>query len=65
MNWSMPEAEAQFRTWVVPGWIMVPEYGVVAAAATIIGLRRLMHPAMSQWSTDWMGLDDERRLEYA
>jgi len=40
------------RPWVVPGWIMVLEYGVVAAAATIIGLRRLMQPAMSRCSTD-------------
>ncbi len=38
--------------WAVPGWIMVLEYGVVAGAATIIGLRRLMQPAMSRCSAD-------------
>jgi len=40
------------RPWVVPGWIMVLEYGLVAVAATIIGLRRLTQPAMSQCSSD-------------
>ena len=28
------------RPWVVPGWIMLLEYGSVAAAAAIIGWRR-------------------------
>jgi hypothetical protein len=40
------------RPWVVPGWIMVLEYGAVAAAATIIGLRRVMSPATSQCSRE-------------
>ena len=34
------------RPWLVPWWIMVLEYGAVAAGATIIGLRRLMTPAI-------------------
>jgi len=29
------------RPWAVPGWIMLLEYGSVAAAALIVGLRRL------------------------
>jgi hypothetical protein len=30
------------RPWLVPGWVMLVEYGAVAVAATIIWLRRLM-----------------------
>ena len=40
------------RPWVVPGWIMVVEYGAVAAGATIIWLRRLVQPAIPQCSTN-------------
>jgi hypothetical protein len=32
------------RPWVVPGWIMLLEYGSVAVAGAIIGLRRIMRP---------------------
>src|SRR2546426_5357022 len=38
--------------WLVPGWIMVVEYGAVAAGATIIWLRRLVQPAIPQCSTN-------------
>src|SRR5262249_24058841 len=31
----------QGRPWLVPGWIMLLEYGSVAAAVAILGLRRL------------------------
>jgi len=40
------------RPWVVPGWVMMLEYGAMAACATIIGLRRLMQPAIPQCSTN-------------
>jgi alpha-1,6-mannosyltransferase len=33
------------RPWLVPGWIMLLEYGSVAAAGAIIALRRLTRPA--------------------
>ena len=33
------------RPWLVPGWIMVLEYGSVAAAAAVVGWRRLTRPA--------------------
>jgi alpha-1,6-mannosyltransferase len=33
------------QPWVLPGWIMPLEYGLVAIAAVIVGLRRLMRPA--------------------
>ena len=35
------------RPWLVPGWIMLLEYGSVAAAGVIIALRRLTRPAAS------------------
>ena len=38
--------------WLVPGWIMVVEYGAVAAGATIIWLRRHVQPAIPQCSTN-------------
>jgi hypothetical protein len=38
--------------WLVPGWVMVVEYGAVAAGAAIIGLRRLMEPAIPRCSTN-------------
>jgi alpha-1,6-mannosyltransferase len=34
------------RPWLVPGWIMLLEYGCVAAAAAIIILRRRTQPAL-------------------
>jgi alpha-1,6-mannosyltransferase len=40
------------RPWLVPGWIMLLEYGSVAAAGAIIGLRRLTRPAVSRCPTD-------------
>jgi hypothetical protein len=40
------------RPWLVPGWIMLLEYGSVAAAGAIIGFRRLTRPATPQCSTD-------------
>jgi alpha-1,6-mannosyltransferase len=33
------------RPWIVPGWIMLLEYGAVAAAGALLGLRRLTRPA--------------------
>jgi hypothetical protein len=40
------------RPWLVPGWIMLLEYGSVAVAGAIIGLRRLTRPAVPRSSTD-------------
>src|SRR6202795_4426933 len=40
------------RPWLVPGWIMLLEYGAVATAAAIILLRRITRPAPPQCSTD-------------
>jgi hypothetical protein len=40
------------RPWIVPGWIMVLEYGSVAMVAAIILLRRIVRPAVPQCSTD-------------
>jgi len=40
------------RPWLIPGWIMLLEYGCVATAAAIIGLRRITRPAATQYSTD-------------
>ena len=40
------------RPWLVPGWIMVVEYGAVAVGATIICLRRLVQPAIPRPSTN-------------
>ncbi len=40
------------RPWSVPGWIMVLEYGSVAAAGAIIEWRRLTRPAVPGSSTD-------------
>ena len=34
------------RPWLVPGWIMVLEYGSVAAAAAIVGFQRIRRPAV-------------------
>jgi alpha-1,6-mannosyltransferase len=38
------------RPWLVPGWIMLLEYGSVAAIAAIIALRRLRRPAGPRYS---------------
>ena len=40
------------RPWFVPGWIMLLEYGSVATAAAIIGLRRVTRPAALRCSAD-------------
>jgi hypothetical protein len=40
------------RPWVVPGWIVLVEYGSVAAAGAIIGYRRLKRPVITPSSTD-------------
>ncbi len=40
------------RPWIVPGWIMLLEYGSVAAAGAIIVLRRLTRPAQPESSMD-------------
>lgn len=40
------------RPWLVPLWIMIVEYGSVALAAAMIGLRRLRRPAVPQESTE-------------
>jgi hypothetical protein len=39
------------RPWLVPGWIMLLEYGAVAVAGAIIGWRRLIRPAVPVCST--------------
>jgi len=40
------------RPWLVPGWIMMLEYGSVAVAAAIISLRRIKRSAALQCSAD-------------
>jgi alpha-1,6-mannosyltransferase len=40
------------RPWLVPGWIMLLEYGSVAAAGAIIEFRRFTRPAVTRCSTD-------------
>jgi len=40
------------RPWLVPGWIMLLEYGAVATAGAIIAFRRFTRPAVTQCSTD-------------
>jgi alpha-1,6-mannosyltransferase len=40
------------RPWLVPGWIVLLEYGSVAVAAAIIGLRRITRSAALQCSAD-------------
>jgi len=40
------------RPWIVPGWIMLLEYGAVAVTAAIIGLRRHARPSVAECSTD-------------
>ncbi len=40
------------RPWLVPGWIMLLEYGAVATAAAIIAFHRFKQPAVTPSSTD-------------
>jgi alpha-1,6-mannosyltransferase len=40
------------RPWLVPGWIMLLEYGSVATAGAIIMLRRFTRQAVTRCSTD-------------
>jgi alpha-1,6-mannosyltransferase len=40
------------RPWLVPGWIMLLEYGSVATAGAIIEFRRFTRPAVTRCSTD-------------
>jgi hypothetical protein len=40
------------RPWLVPGWIMLLEYGSVATAGAIIVYRRFARPAITRCSTD-------------
>jgi alpha-1,6-mannosyltransferase len=40
------------RPWLVPGWIMLLEYGSVAVAGAIIEYRRFTRPAVARCSTD-------------
>jgi alpha-1,6-mannosyltransferase len=40
------------RMWLVPWWIMLLEYGFVAAAGAIIGLRQFTRPAIARSSSD-------------
>jgi hypothetical protein len=40
------------RPWLVPGWIMLLEYGSVAVTGAVIGLRRFLRPSASQCSSD-------------
>jgi alpha-1,6-mannosyltransferase len=40
------------RPWIVPGWIMILEYGSVAVAAAILALRRVTRPAALPCSAD-------------
>jgi alpha-1,6-mannosyltransferase len=40
------------RPWLVPGWIMLLEYGCIAMTAAIILLPRITRPAAPQRSTD-------------
>ncbi|MCU1218960.1 MAG: hypothetical protein JWN42_157 [Candidatus Angelobacter sp.] len=40
------------RPWLVPGWIMLLEYGTVAIAGAVIWLRRLVRPSVPRCSTE-------------
>ncbi len=40
------------RAWVVPGWILLLEFGSVATAAAILGIRRLSRPVAAPNSMD-------------
>ena len=43
---------AMGRPWLLPGWIMILEYGAMAIAGAIIVLRRITRPAIFRSSTD-------------
>jgi alpha-1,6-mannosyltransferase len=43
---------AMGQPWLLPGWIMILEYGSVAITAAIIVLRRITRPTISPSSTD-------------
>ncbi|MFZ0284924.1 MAG: hypothetical protein WAL32_06810, partial [Terriglobales bacterium] len=34
--------------WIVPGWMMLVEYGAVAAAAAVVGFRRFTRPPVTR-----------------
>jgi alpha-1,6-mannosyltransferase len=40
------------RPWLVPGWIMLLEYGCVAIAGAMIWFRRFKRPTVTPYSTD-------------
>jgi hypothetical protein len=40
------------RPWVLPGWIMLLEYGTIATFGFIVWVRRLVRPPVPQFSTD-------------
>jgi alpha-1,6-mannosyltransferase len=40
------------RPWLVPGWIMLLEYGAVAIAAAVVGIRKFRRPTVIPGSTD-------------
>ncbi len=40
------------RPWLLPGWIMVLEYGFVGIAAAMVGFRRFKRPAATPCSTE-------------
>jgi alpha-1,6-mannosyltransferase len=42
------------RPWLVPGWIVLLEYGSVATAGAVIALRRITRPAVPKYSADHM-----------
>jgi Glycosyltransferase family 87 len=43
------------RPWLVPGWVMLLEYGSVALAGAIVALRRLTRPAVTGCVMDQTG----------
>jgi alpha-1,6-mannosyltransferase len=43
---------AEGQPWILPGWVMPLEYGAIAAALAIIGLRRFLRPPVPQRSAD-------------
>jgi alpha-1,6-mannosyltransferase len=40
------------RPWLVPGWVMLLEYGALAVAGAVIGFRRFRRPAVLQRTAD-------------
>jgi alpha-1,6-mannosyltransferase len=51
------------RPWLLPGWVMLLEYGSVATAGTIIVFLRLTRPEMTRSLTDSVASGPERDLE--